>query len=204
MLYEVITRAVIDRFRGREITTLGDGFLALFDSAGKALWAAAAIGKLDPDEGGLDYGALFRNDFVVRITSYNVCYTKLLRIDPPVDITEAMSRQMKAERREPIGREQGRAPALDHVGEVVPGHVGADPGHLGFGLGLGPRLVEAQPAGLVVVTSYSIHYTKLYDAEVSACIGNTGANIVQVLHQRTFTTLPVQFVQVEFMRNNFV
>jgi threonine dehydratase len=36
-------------------------------------------------------------------------------------------------------------------------------------------------------------------AEVSACIGNTGANIVQVLHQRTFTTLPVQFVLVEFM-----
>ena len=36
-------------------------------------------------------------------------------------------------------------------------------------------------------------------AEVSACIGNSGANIVQVLHQRTFTTLPVQFVLVEFM-----
>lgn len=36
-------------------------------------------------------------------------------------------------------------------------------------------------------------------AEVSACIGKTGANIVQVLHQRTFTTLPVQFVLVEFM-----
>lgn len=36
-------------------------------------------------------------------------------------------------------------------------------------------------------------------AEVSACIGNTGANIVQVLHQRIFTTLPVQFVLVEFM-----
>ena len=36
-------------------------------------------------------------------------------------------------------------------------------------------------------------------AEVSACIGDTGANIVQVLHQRTFTTLPVQLVLVEFM-----
>jgi threonine dehydratase len=36
-------------------------------------------------------------------------------------------------------------------------------------------------------------------AEVSACIGKTGSNIVQVLHQRTFTTLPVQFVLVEFM-----
>jgi threonine dehydratase len=36
-------------------------------------------------------------------------------------------------------------------------------------------------------------------AKVSACLGKTGANIVQVLHQRTFTTLPVQFVMVEFM-----
>jgi threonine dehydratase len=36
-------------------------------------------------------------------------------------------------------------------------------------------------------------------AEVAACIGNAGANIVQVLHQRTFTMLPVQFVMVEFM-----
>jgi threonine dehydratase len=36
-------------------------------------------------------------------------------------------------------------------------------------------------------------------AEVSACIGKTGANIVQVFHQHIFTTLPVQFVQIEFM-----
>jgi class 3 adenylate cyclase len=33
-------RAVIDRYRGREITTTGDGFLALFDSAAKAANAA--------------------------------------------------------------------------------------------------------------------------------------------------------------------
>jgi threonine dehydratase len=36
-------------------------------------------------------------------------------------------------------------------------------------------------------------------AEVSGCISKTGANIVQVFHQRTFTTLTVQFVLVEFM-----
>jgi class 3 adenylate cyclase/quercetin dioxygenase-like cupin family protein len=36
-------RTVIDRFRGREITTLGDGFLALFDGAAKAVMAAAAM-----------------------------------------------------------------------------------------------------------------------------------------------------------------
>jgi len=36
-------RTVIDRFRGREIATLGDGFLALFDGAAKAVMAAAAM-----------------------------------------------------------------------------------------------------------------------------------------------------------------
>lgn len=36
-------RAVIDRFRGREIGTLGDGFLALFDGAARAIMAAAAM-----------------------------------------------------------------------------------------------------------------------------------------------------------------
>jgi class 3 adenylate cyclase len=36
-------RTVIDRFRGRELATTGDGFLALFDGAGKAVLAAAAM-----------------------------------------------------------------------------------------------------------------------------------------------------------------
>jgi len=36
-------RRVIDRFRGREVTTLGDGFLALFDGAARAVQAAAAM-----------------------------------------------------------------------------------------------------------------------------------------------------------------
>ena len=36
-------RTVIDRFRGREIGTSGDGFLALFDGAAKATMAAAAM-----------------------------------------------------------------------------------------------------------------------------------------------------------------
>lgn len=44
-------RAVIDRFRGREITTLGDGFLALFDGAGKAVLAAAAMDAAVADLG---------------------------------------------------------------------------------------------------------------------------------------------------------
>jgi class 3 adenylate cyclase len=36
-------RTVIDRHRGREMATLGDGFLALFDGAAKAVHAAAAM-----------------------------------------------------------------------------------------------------------------------------------------------------------------
>jgi class 3 adenylate cyclase len=44
-------RAVIDRFLGREIATLGDGFLALFDSAGKAVRAAAAMDAAVADLG---------------------------------------------------------------------------------------------------------------------------------------------------------
>ncbi len=44
-------RTVIDRFRGREIATLGDGFLALFDGAAKALMAAAAMDPAVADLG---------------------------------------------------------------------------------------------------------------------------------------------------------
>jgi class 3 adenylate cyclase len=44
-------RTVIDRFRGREIATLGDGFLALFDGAGKAVLAAAAMDPAITDLG---------------------------------------------------------------------------------------------------------------------------------------------------------
>ena len=37
-------RVELDRFRGREIVTTGDGFLALFDSAARAVRCAAAMG----------------------------------------------------------------------------------------------------------------------------------------------------------------
>jgi class 3 adenylate cyclase len=36
-------RDVLDRFRGREVTTTGDGFLTVFDGAGRAIRAAIAI-----------------------------------------------------------------------------------------------------------------------------------------------------------------
>ena len=41
--HNVRIRAAIDRFRGREIETTGDGFLALFDGAAKAVRAAALM-----------------------------------------------------------------------------------------------------------------------------------------------------------------
>jgi class 3 adenylate cyclase len=44
-------RTAIDRFRGREIGTLGDGFLALFDGAAKAVRAAAAMDPAVADLG---------------------------------------------------------------------------------------------------------------------------------------------------------
>jgi class 3 adenylate cyclase len=44
-------RTVIDRFRGRELATLGDGFLALFDGAAKAVRAAAAMDPAVADLG---------------------------------------------------------------------------------------------------------------------------------------------------------
>jgi class 3 adenylate cyclase len=44
-------RAAIDRFRGREIDAAGDGFLALFDGAAKAVRAAAAMDPAMADLG---------------------------------------------------------------------------------------------------------------------------------------------------------
>jgi class 3 adenylate cyclase len=44
-------RTVIDRFRGRELATTGDGFLALFDGARKAVLAAAAMDPAVADLG---------------------------------------------------------------------------------------------------------------------------------------------------------
>jgi class 3 adenylate cyclase len=37
------TRDQLDRYRGREVTTTGDGFLAVFDGAGRAVLAARSI-----------------------------------------------------------------------------------------------------------------------------------------------------------------
>jgi len=44
-------RTEIDRFRGREVTTTGDGFLALFDGAARAVRCAASMGAAVRDLG---------------------------------------------------------------------------------------------------------------------------------------------------------
>lgn len=46
-----ITRREIDRFRGREVKTLGDGFLAAFDGPARAVHAAGAIERRVQDLG---------------------------------------------------------------------------------------------------------------------------------------------------------
>lgn len=44
-------RSVLDRHRGREVSTVGDGFLAAFDGAARAIEAAVAIRDRSIDEG---------------------------------------------------------------------------------------------------------------------------------------------------------
>jgi len=41
--HNMIVRGVLDRFRGREVTTTGDGFLAIFDGAERAIRAALEL-----------------------------------------------------------------------------------------------------------------------------------------------------------------
>jgi len=42
--HHAISRSILDRFRGREIVTTGDGMLAIFDGAERAVLAARALG----------------------------------------------------------------------------------------------------------------------------------------------------------------
>jgi class 3 adenylate cyclase len=41
--HNAVVRRELDRYRGREVTTTGDGFLAMFDSAARAVRCAASI-----------------------------------------------------------------------------------------------------------------------------------------------------------------
>jgi class 3 adenylate cyclase len=49
--HDQIVRGQLDRFRGREVTTTGDGFVAVFDGAERAIRAAQEIGRALSDIG---------------------------------------------------------------------------------------------------------------------------------------------------------
>jgi class 3 adenylate cyclase len=49
--HDHVVRNQLDRFRGREVTTTGDGFVAVFDGAERAIRAAQAIGSALADIG---------------------------------------------------------------------------------------------------------------------------------------------------------
>jgi class 3 adenylate cyclase len=44
--HDMAVRSQLDRFRGREVTTTGDGFVAAFDGVERAIRAAQAIGRI--------------------------------------------------------------------------------------------------------------------------------------------------------------
>jgi class 3 adenylate cyclase len=49
--HDQVVRDQLDRFRGREVTTTGDGFVAVFDGAERAIRAAQEIGRALSDIG---------------------------------------------------------------------------------------------------------------------------------------------------------
>ena len=71
-----------------------------------------------------------------RITSYNVCYTKLLRKPELIDLNFGC----------PVKKIAGKGAGAGLLQNL-------------------PLLIE------IVITSYSIHYTKLYECTVMGCLG---------------------------------
>lgn len=49
--HNLAVRSQLDRFRGREVTTTGDGFVAVFDGAERAIHAAQEVGRVLSDIG---------------------------------------------------------------------------------------------------------------------------------------------------------
>ena len=99
-----------------------------------------------------------------RITSYNVCYTKLLRIKNPLNFVNNFS-DVSAEITDEIWNE------LQARKETLPADFVDELSSMLEGLRLnsqkvaehGKRADAIVQNMLLVITSYSIHYTKLYD-----------------------------------------
>ena len=92
-----------------------------------------------------------------RITSYNVCYTKLLRSPSSAAVLSSVSLRISA---------------MEGAGRSIPGlssvrrRYGVDVGLPALAAANINRItvgVESPNPELAVITSYSIHYTKLYD-----------------------------------------
>ena len=109
-----------------------------------------------------------------RITSYNVCYTKLLREAIRADMADYFGRKKAVQPvaaatcgcafKNPEGESAGRL--LDRAGfrGVGLGGVAFSELHANFLVNTGGgRASEALELIALVITSYSIHYTKLYD-----------------------------------------
>ena len=87
---------------------------------------------------------------VSRITSYNVCYTKLLRVTVELDWR--------------VGKDAPRgAVEVDGV-DVRRWHLPTLRRGIGLVLQVGSPLEKVGRKRMPVITSYSIHYTKLYDS----------------------------------------
>ena len=95
----------------------------------------------------LSSGVIDNSSYTVRITSYNVCYTKLLREKAEVAM------QMFFENTEQYAGNFAREST-----QTISGSIGLLQAALGsFTAGLGNANAD------IVITSYSIHYTKLYE-----------------------------------------
>ena len=105
--------------------------------------------------------AVFREEYESRITSYNVCYTKLLRIDPGtvhrLFFAEANGTPSRYHQPKTCDAKIDKTYDWSHVAS---GQVRLDmrmPEWTRYMFNAGQVMYDS------VITSYSIHYTKLYD-----------------------------------------
>ena len=104
---------------------------------------------------------------VDRITSYNVCYTKLLREEVLRLLAGELAERLVCEG--PCGGGYGdareRAPEAV-LADVLDGLLTPEMAYVDYGVVIRGGAVD------VVITSYSIHYTKLYEAQKRCCGGD--------------------------------
>ena len=121
-----------------------------------------------------------RRDGKPRITSYNVCYTKLLRNVLELVVLGEDSDKVAITDKKVTDRLQKNLAIYDKKGEMhydiisafIKSIRGGDPDAAVYWLARmieGGEDVKFIARRLLVITSYSIHYTKLYDTEKRLC-----------------------------------